>query len=190
MIRNLISNALKYTQRGRVLVGCRRRQGKLRIEIWDTGIGIPPVGVAGDLRRIPSGGQPRPPAKPRPGPGPLDRQKPGRTARPSDPGALAARKGVGILDRGPADSQAVILQPPDRRHLRASDDTSTQTAPRTGAILIIEDDPEVREHLKLFLNEEGYQSRRPSTATRPRSGGARRRCDPIWSSPTTICQTA
>ena len=41
MIRNVISNALKYTQRGRVLVGCRRRQGKLRIEIWDTGIGIP-----------------------------------------------------------------------------------------------------------------------------------------------------
>ena len=41
MVRNLISNALKYTQHGRVLLGCRRRQGKLRIEIWDTGIGIP-----------------------------------------------------------------------------------------------------------------------------------------------------
>ena len=41
MVRNLLSNALKYTQRGRVLVGCRRRQGKLRIEIWDTGLGIP-----------------------------------------------------------------------------------------------------------------------------------------------------
>ena len=41
MMRNLISNALKYTQRGRVLVGCRRRQGKLRIEVCDTGIGIP-----------------------------------------------------------------------------------------------------------------------------------------------------
>src|SRR5208283_6238740 len=41
MVRNLISNALKYTQRGGVLIGCRRRQGKLRIEIWDTGIGIP-----------------------------------------------------------------------------------------------------------------------------------------------------
>src|SRR5271169_3119796 len=41
MIRNLVSNALKYTRRGRVLIGCRRRQGKLRIEIWDTGIGIP-----------------------------------------------------------------------------------------------------------------------------------------------------
>ena len=31
-------------------------------------------------------------------------------------------------------------------------------APRTGAILIIEDDPEVREHLELFLSEEGYQT--------------------------------
>ena len=41
MIRNLLSNALKYTQSGKVLVGCRRRQGKLRVEVWDTGIGIP-----------------------------------------------------------------------------------------------------------------------------------------------------
>ena len=41
MIRNLLSNALKYTKRGKVLLGCRRRGGMLSIEIWDTGIGIP-----------------------------------------------------------------------------------------------------------------------------------------------------
>jgi two-component system CheB/CheR fusion protein len=41
MIRNLLSNALKYTKRGKVLLGCRRRKGMLSIEIWDTGIGIP-----------------------------------------------------------------------------------------------------------------------------------------------------
>jgi two-component system, chemotaxis family, CheB/CheR fusion protein len=41
MIRNLISNALKYTPRGKVLLGCRRHEGMLSIEIWDTGIGIP-----------------------------------------------------------------------------------------------------------------------------------------------------
>ena len=64
----------------------------------------PRVRVAGDFRRISSGGQRRPPAQPGPGPRPLDRQEPGRTARPSDPGALAARKGVGLLDRGPADA--------------------------------------------------------------------------------------
>ena len=40
MTRNLISNALKYTRKGRVLVGCRRRDGQLSIEVWDTGIGI------------------------------------------------------------------------------------------------------------------------------------------------------
>ncbi len=42
MARNLLSNALKYTPHGRVLLGCRRSSGKLRIEIWDTGLGIPP----------------------------------------------------------------------------------------------------------------------------------------------------
>ncbi len=41
IVRNLISNALKYTKRGRILIGCRQRQGKLSIEVWDTGIGIP-----------------------------------------------------------------------------------------------------------------------------------------------------
>ena len=41
MIRNLLSNALKYTRRGKVLLGCRRRDGMLSIEVWDTGIGIP-----------------------------------------------------------------------------------------------------------------------------------------------------
>lgn len=40
-LQNLISNAIKYTERGRVLVGCRRRNGFLRIEVRDTGIGIP-----------------------------------------------------------------------------------------------------------------------------------------------------
>ncbi len=40
MARNLLSNAFKYTSRGKVLLGCRRRGGVLSIEIWDTGIGI------------------------------------------------------------------------------------------------------------------------------------------------------
>jgi signal transduction histidine kinase len=41
LLQNLISNGLKYTRTGRVLVGVRRLRGKLRLEVWDTGIGIP-----------------------------------------------------------------------------------------------------------------------------------------------------
>jgi signal transduction histidine kinase/CheY-like chemotaxis protein len=41
LLQNLVSNAIKYTPSGRVLVGCRRRGGLLRIEVIDTGLGIP-----------------------------------------------------------------------------------------------------------------------------------------------------
>ncbi|MCX8017044.1 MAG: ATP-binding protein, partial [Rhodocyclaceae bacterium] len=39
---NLVGNALRHTQQGRVLVACRRRGDQARIEVWDTGPGIPP----------------------------------------------------------------------------------------------------------------------------------------------------
>lgn len=40
MLRNLISNAIKYTDKGKVLVGCRRRGKQVAIEVFDTGCGI------------------------------------------------------------------------------------------------------------------------------------------------------
>ncbi|HEX3442803.1 MAG TPA: PAS domain-containing hybrid sensor histidine kinase/response regulator [Pseudolabrys sp.] len=41
LVQNLVSNAIKYTPSGRVLIGCRRRGGALRIDVYDTGVGIP-----------------------------------------------------------------------------------------------------------------------------------------------------
>jgi CheY-like chemotaxis protein len=41
LLQNLVSNAIKYTPRGRVLIGCRPRQGTLRVDVYDTGIGVP-----------------------------------------------------------------------------------------------------------------------------------------------------
>ncbi|MCI0468051.1 MAG: PAS-domain containing protein [Beijerinckiaceae bacterium] len=48
ILRNLLSNAIRYTASGRVLLGCRRGEGKLQIQVWDTGPGIP----ADSQRRI------------------------------------------------------------------------------------------------------------------------------------------
>ena len=154
MIRNLISNALKYTHSGKVLVGCRCRQGNLRIEIWDTGIGIP----ESELKAIFE-----------------EYHQVDNAARQRSRGlglGLSIVKSLGELlghpisvrslhGKGSVFSIEVPLTPsgapsaPGDRS-RPTDDAPAQTARRTGAILVIEDDPEVREHLKLFLNEEGY----------------------------------
>jgi len=42
IVSNLVANAIRYTKKGRILVGCRRRGDRLRLEVWDTGKGIEP----------------------------------------------------------------------------------------------------------------------------------------------------
>jgi signal transduction histidine kinase len=42
MLKNLVTNAIRYTERGGIVVGCRRAPGeRVRLEVVDTGIGIP-----------------------------------------------------------------------------------------------------------------------------------------------------
>ena len=40
ILRNLLSNALRYTYKGRVVLGCRRQHQRLSIQVWDSGMGI------------------------------------------------------------------------------------------------------------------------------------------------------
>ncbi|WP_292933946.1 AAA family ATPase [Noviherbaspirillum sp.] len=42
ILRNFVTNAVRYTERGTVLVGCRRQGRRLRLAVYDTGIGIAP----------------------------------------------------------------------------------------------------------------------------------------------------
>jgi signal transduction histidine kinase/CheY-like chemotaxis protein len=42
ILQNLLANAVQYTERGRVLLASRKRGSELRIDVWDTGPGIPP----------------------------------------------------------------------------------------------------------------------------------------------------
>jgi Na+/proline symporter/signal transduction histidine kinase len=52
LLQNLISNAIKYTPKGRVLVGCRRQNGALRIDVCDSGLGIPPTQMRAIFREF------------------------------------------------------------------------------------------------------------------------------------------
>ena len=40
ILGNFMSNAIRYTNKGSVLIGCRKRGDKVAIEVWDTGCGI------------------------------------------------------------------------------------------------------------------------------------------------------
>jgi two-component system, sensor histidine kinase len=42
IVRNLVANAIRYTEDGTVLVGCRQHGSKVRLQVWDTGCGIEP----------------------------------------------------------------------------------------------------------------------------------------------------
>lgn len=45
ILRNFLSNAVRYTKEGRILLGCRTTRTGLSIEVWDTGCGIPHDGM-------------------------------------------------------------------------------------------------------------------------------------------------
>ncbi|MDC8011414.1 hybrid sensor histidine kinase/response regulator [Tahibacter soli] len=59
VLQNFLANAVRYTARGRVLIGCRRRGGEIVIEVWDSGPGISPENqslIFEEFRRLDRGG--------------------------------------------------------------------------------------------------------------------------------------
>ena len=160
MLRNLLSNALKYTRRGKVLLGCRRRGGTLSIEVWDTGIGIAEQDLQAIFGEYHQARQCCPRTRSRPRSRTVHRSAPGDSAWPSGPCPLAAGQGVRLLHRrhAPAERNATRRRVfRDGRYGQVS-----HAAHRTGAILVIEDDRELRELLEVVLKEDGHR-----TATAP-----------------------
>ena len=152
MIRNLISNAIKYTKRGKVLVGCRRRGDKVRVEVCDSGIGIPEgqfEAIFDEYHQLDN------PARERGlglGLGLTIVRRIGELLD-HDVGvsSVAGKGSIFYIDIG----RGAL---PEEKSDAAGGTTAPAAAALTGTILIIEDDPMVANALTLLFKGEGYRT--------------------------------
>ena len=157
MLRNLMTNAIKYTRKGRILVGCRRHGGTLSIEVHDTGIGIP----VGELEAIfAEYHQVDNPARERSRGlglglsivrrlGDLLGHKVSVRSNPGS-GSMFAIEVTRAVD--------VPLPHASPAPHEAHPSSHSGLAPQPGSILIVEDDPELRQLLELLLVEEKHRA--------------------------------
>jgi two-component system CheB/CheR fusion protein len=157
IIRNLLSNALKYTVSGKVLFGCRRRAGGISIEIWDTGIGIAAAELQAIFEEYHQIGNVARERQLGLGLGlsivqRLTRLLDHRVRVQSRPGkgsvfAIEVAASSVRLAAGPAEAEPV-----------AASVGSAIASRHAGTVLVVEDDPELRDLLELFLRDEGYRT--------------------------------
>ncbi len=151
MIRNLLSNAIKYTKQGKVLLGCRRFGDKLRIEIWDTGPGIPETQLQPIFEEF---HQLDNPARERSGGFGLGLAIVQRLAELlGHPIDVRSRPGKGSVFMVTVPLGPTGLAPPYVAKHEAEEPTRHK-----GTILVVEDDPAVRETLELLLVSNGHRS--------------------------------
>ena len=156
MIRNLLSNALKYTKRGKVLLGCRRREGMLSIEVWDTGIGIPDAelhAIFEEYHQLDNGARERSRGF---GLGLSIVQRLGNLL--GHRVHVRSRPGKGSVFAVEVALPPSVSAPRLEHHRHGRGDRIAEGTRRTDAILIVEDDAEVRELLELFLKDEGHHT--------------------------------
>ena len=91
LLNLVVQRGALHVADGGVVVGCRRRGGQLRIEVWDSGHGIPEDQRRRHLRRSSTSWPRRTGSACRPGPRPCHRRPPVPAARPSDRADLDGR---------------------------------------------------------------------------------------------------
>ncbi|MEO9215098.1 MAG: chemotaxis protein CheB [Rhodanobacter sp.] len=155
MIRNLLSNAFKYTKQGRVLFGCRRHDGWLSIQIWDTGPGIPQEQLQPIFEEF---HQLDNPARER------DRgQGLGLSIVQRLGGLLGHEIRVqSVFGKGSMFAIDVALAPLKNAGLGplkhgTAWDAGSDAIRHTGMILVVEDEPDLRELLGSILKSRGHQ---------------------------------
>lgn len=149
MIRNLLSNAVRYTDAGSILLGCRRRGDKLSVEIWDTGIGIADEQLPHIFREY--------------------HRASNRLQQDSLGLGLAIVRQLGELLGHPVTVRSVVgkgsvfsIELPLASQTAGVTKSSTETDDgtgkrRVGTILLVEDEELVRDSLELLLKRDGHR---------------------------------
>jgi two-component system CheB/CheR fusion protein len=149
-VRNLLANAIKYTPPGgRILLGCRHSGAVLRIEVWDTGIGITPDQLGPIFDEFYQ----------------VDNLASSR-GRGFGLGLTIVRElglllghAVTVQSRPDKGSVFAITVPhaPSGGSIARPTPRAAQSGPTTGCtIALVEDDPGVREALEALLTEAGH----------------------------------
>lgn len=163
ILGNLIQNAIKYTERGGIVVVARTTNTHFNVEVWDTGVGIRPA----ELPRV------------------FDEfYQAGRGQRLRTQGLGMGLAIVKRLARLLGHSLTVASQPgrgtlfrigiaqgalPEIQDVTAAADTLPMPALHPRTVLIIDDEESIREGLSLLLEEWGYQALTAGTVEEARS---------------------
>lgn len=169
LLGNLVHNALKFTRNGGVLVSARARDGGVAIEVWDTGVGIPPDEQARIFEEFYQVGNPERDRAHGLGMGlAIVRRLAGLMDLPV---SLRSRPGHGSVFR----LQAAPAPLPAPDEAPADADASPEQSPWSLCVLVIDDEAQVRASTAAVLEGAGMKSVWQKTANRRVCGCARSR---------------
>ena len=144
IVQNLVANAIRYTTRGLVQLRCLHEQAFLRIEVADTGIGIPPAELESIFEEFYQA-----------------ERAPGQRREGLGLGLSIVRRVAELLEHPvavesePARGSRFTVQVPRAAGRQAADNSEAtlRTAPRRGgAIMIVDDDEAVAQATAMFLD--------------------------------------
>ena len=148
VLRILITNAIKFTAEGGVLVGCRRRGDDIRVEIWDTGIGIDRdqhERIFEEYYQV--GNQAR------------DRtQGLGLGLAVAERTAQLLGHDIEVRSEPGRGSVFSVTLPaaPLPQAFGADNDATMDPCPSTGTVVVIDDDPAILEVMEMILGDAGH----------------------------------
>jgi PAS domain S-box-containing protein len=152
VLRNLVSNAIKYTQKGTVELRCERRGPDIRVEVRDTGVGIPPDQVALIFEEFYQIG-----VSP-------NSSRDGYGLGLSIVQRIARLLGIHVeVHSAPGTGSVFAFElpaargSPDQAHEPAAGLQESAAAVAAAHLLLVEDEPGVRNAMRMLLSLEGYQ---------------------------------